>query len=70
MTIHNFDFGNSSMLSNCSYDDITQELTVTFTNGRSYTYEAVSINTYQDLTNAASAGKYFNQIKNNLKAKT
>ena len=70
MTIHNFDFGNSSMLSSCSYDDNTNELTVTFTNGRSYTYENVAINTYLELTNATSAGKFFNQIKNMLKVKT
>ena len=67
--IHNHDFTNSSMLSSCSYDDETHELTVTFTNGRSYAYEEVSINTYMDLKNAPSAGKYFNAVKGTLKVK-
>lgn len=65
MTIHNFQF-NSSMLSDCSYDSEANELTVTFNNGKSYTYVDVPFNTYVDLTNAKSAGQYFNSIKKGL----
>jgi hypothetical protein len=64
---HNFI--NSSMLSSCSYDDAEHEMTVVFSNGKSYTYAEVAFNTYMDLVNAPSAGKYFNQIKSGLKAK-
>lgn len=60
---------NSSMLHSASYDDENQELTVVFSNGKSYTYEEVSFNTYADLRDAPSAGKYFNMIKNTLKSK-
>lgn len=56
----------SSMLSRCSYDTETKELTVTFTNGKDYTYVDVEMPTYVDLVNAQSPGKYFNSIKNNL----
>lgn len=61
---------NSTMLQSASYNDETQELTVVFSNGKSYTYEEVSINTYMDLRDAPSAGRYFNSVKNNLKAKS
>lgn len=61
---------NSTMLQSASYDDETHELTVTFSNGKPYTYEEVSINTYMDLKDAPSAGKYFNSIKGTLKAKS
>lgn len=67
--IRNFQFENSSMLSDCSYDDDSSELTVTFTNGKSYVYEDVDKSVYDDLTNAASAGRYFNSIKGTLKVK-
>lgn len=61
---------NSTMLQSASYDDATQELTVVFSNGKSYTYEEVIINTYMDLRDAVSVGRYFNSVKNNLKAKS
>ncbi len=67
--IRNFQFENSSMLRNCSYDDETEELTVTFTNGKSYTYDDVSKDIYDNLTNAVSAGKYFNSVKQSLTVK-
>lgn len=63
---HNFEFENSSMLANCSYDDENKELTVTFRNGKSYTYIDVDKSTYNGLINADSAGKYFNSIKQSL----
>lgn len=67
--IKNFQFENSSMLSSCSYNDETEELTVTFQNGNDYTYEDVDRRIYDELTNAQSAGKYFNLIKKDLKVK-
>jgi hypothetical protein len=67
--IYNHTFEKSSFLASCSYDSDKQELTINFHNGRSYTYVEVSINTYNDLVNAKSAGIYFSQIKSELKLK-
>lgn len=67
--IKNYEFENSSMLAGCSYDTETKELTVTFTNGKPYTYEDVDYSIYNNLIEAASAGKYFNSIKKDLKIK-
>ncbi len=67
--IYNHEFIGSSMLASCEYNDETFELTVTFHNGKSYTYEDVIINTYQDLISAPSAGSYFNSHKKNFKVK-
>lgn len=67
--IRNFQFENSSMLSDCSYNDETEELTVTFTSGKSYTYTDVIKSVYDELINAKSAGKHFNSIKGQLKVK-
>lgn len=64
--IHNFKFENSSMLYSCSYDDENKELTVTFRNSKSYTYIDVDKSIYDGLIDAASAGKYFNAIKQSL----
>lgn len=66
---YNYDFPNSSMLASCDYDSQENELTVTFNNGKSYTYVDVDKSVYDDLINALSAGKYFNQIKSGLKQK-
>ena len=57
------------MLSDCSYNDETEELTVTFTSGKSYTYIDVPRRTYDELIEAKSAGKYFNNAKSSLKVK-
>jgi hypothetical protein len=67
--IRHYSFENSSMLKDCSYDDESEELTVTFTSGKSYTYIDVPRRTYDELIDAKSAGKYFNLIKNSLVAK-
>lgn len=65
MTIYQHEF-KSTMLANCSYNSDTQELTVTFQNGKDYIYKEVSINTYTDLIGAKSAGAYFSSIKKDL----
>jgi hypothetical protein len=68
MQMH-FQFENSSMLDHCSYDTDTDELTVVFVGGKSYTYQDVDRRIYDELTGAKSAGKYFNLIKKDLKVK-
>jgi len=67
--IYNCEFA-STMLQSATFNDETNELTVVFSNGKEYSYEEVSINTFMDLRDAPSAGKYFNQIKFGLKGKT
>lgn len=67
--IINFQFANSSMLDSANYNTDTQELTVEFNNGKSYTYMDVDKRTYDELIGAKSAGAYFNSIKKNLKVK-
>jgi hypothetical protein len=66
---HDFLFMQSSMLTGCSYDDETRELTVTFSNSKNYVYEDVDKSLYDGLTGAESAGRYFNSIKAGLKVK-
>ncbi len=66
---YNYQFENSSMLSSCSYDSEANELTVTFVNGRDYTYKDVEKSTYEELIGAPSPGKYFNSIKKDLQQK-
>lgn len=51
----------SSNLSSVGYEAETQTLYVTFTNGSTYTYEAVPEDVYQGLLSAESVGKYLNQ---------
>lgn len=63
---HSIDFIQSSMLTSASYDDETNELTVTFTGGKSYTYVDVPKDIYIALSTAPSAGKLFNSIKRDL----
>lgn len=54
------------MLAECSYNDETNELSVTFNNDRTYTYIDVDKNIYDDLITAKSPGKEFNRIKASL----
>lgn len=54
------------MLANAGYDTEEKELTVTFTNGRAYTYTDVEKSTYEELIGSKSAGGYFNSIKKGL----
>ena len=67
--IRDFQFTNSSMLASCYYDDETEELTVTFTNGKPYIYIDVPRRVYDELIEAKSAGKYFNNCKQSLTLK-
>lgn len=69
MTIYNHTFEDSSVIASASYNDEVSELTITFLNGRDYTYKDVLFNTYQDLIAAQSPGKYFAQIKKELQLK-
>jgi hypothetical protein len=64
--IYNHTFPESKMLSEASYDSDKQELSVTFSSGKEYTYIDVPKETYSDLINAPSAGRYFNAIKMGL----
>lgn len=66
---YNYDFPDSTMLASCEWNSTDNELTVTFKNGRSYVYVDVEKQTYDDLINATSAGRYFNSIKKDLKQK-
>lgn len=66
---YNYDFPDSAMLASCEYNANDNELTITFKNGRSYTYGDVEKQTYDDLINAPSAGRQFNMIKAGLKQK-
>lgn len=54
----------SSNLSEASYDPDTQELRITFNDGRTYSYSSVPASIYTGLQRAPSAGSYFHrQIK-------
>jgi hypothetical protein len=50
----------SSAIASCEYDAETQDLTVTFTNGRSYDLSGVPPDMFEGLCSASSAGSYFN----------
>jgi len=64
--IYNHEFKESSVIASASYNDESSELTITFLNGRDYTYKDVLFNTYQDMINSLSPGRYFAQIKKDL----
>lgn len=53
------DFTNSSSLSYAEYDTVDKVLTVMFTSGKPYRYADVPKEVYQELTEAKSAGKFF-----------
>ena len=52
---------SSSAITAATYDDDTGTLELTFTSGRSYTYQGVPQQVYDELCAAASAGTYFSQ---------
>lgn len=53
---------NSRCLSHAEYDTITKELTLTFTNGRTYVYDGVSEEAFNMLVTGESIGRKFNSI--------
>jgi lysyl-tRNA synthetase class 2 len=54
----------SSHIDEATYNPDTEELSITFTSGDTYTYSNVPAETYSGLTRAGSAGQYFHrQIK-------
>ena len=60
-TEDNFQAVQSSNLSDVVYDESTQVLTVTFTNGSVYTYDDVPEDVHQELMEASSKGSYFHE---------
>lgn len=50
----------SSAIAAVAYDQESEELTITFTGGNSYTYSDVPMSVYQGLMSAGSKGAYFN----------
>ena len=49
----------STALSSASYDPDSETLDITFTSGRSFTYEGVSQKVFEELRDAPSPGSYF-----------
>lgn len=56
-----FVFPASSHLRQAEYDPESEDLTVTFQDGRGYLYRNVERQTYRALTRASSAGAYFHR---------
>lgn len=50
---------NSSMLAHAEYDSDNQTLTLSFHNGRDYTYESVPEEEFAALAAAPSPGRYY-----------
>lgn len=50
----------SSAIGEAEYDDLLEELTITFKDGSQYTYESVPQDVFSSFMAAASAGQYFN----------
>jgi hypothetical protein len=63
---YDHEFKDSSAIASAHYNDETSEMTIYFMNSRDYVYKDVLFNTYQDLINSPSPGKYFASIKNDL----
>lgn len=49
----------SSMINSTTYNNETETLLVEFVDGREYSYDAISLNEYEEFTKAESQGKYF-----------
>lgn len=58
--IDTWEIENSSQLTKVVYDDVIQELTVTFVKGSIYKYANVPYNVFEALLDAESTGSYFN----------
>lgn len=54
-------FPGSKAISSATYDEQRQELTITFKSGRSYTYNSVPPDTYEQLSTADSPGRFWQQ---------
>ena len=52
---------NSSVIRNIEYDADAQVLDVTFVSGKTYAYDRVPADVYDDLEAAASKGEFFNR---------
>jgi hypothetical protein len=51
----------STAISQIEYDELSQELIVTFTSGRTYTYDSVPPAVYSQFLGAESKGQFFNE---------
>jgi hypothetical protein len=52
----------STNLASVTYDEETQELTITFRSGSTYVYSAVPLWVYNGLVTTIDPGGYFNQV--------
>lgn len=68
MTIRTHTF-ESAMLARGEYNDETEEMTITFANGKDYVYINVPKQIWDELISANSAGRYFNLAKQTLTMK-
>lgn len=56
-----FLFARSSNLESADYDPETEDLSITFQSGGTYTYHGVPPSVYRGLTLAGSAGQFFHR---------
>jgi len=63
MVQETFVFRGSSNLQDATYDPDVENLTITFQSGDSYLYFNVPPSVYRALTQASSAGQYWNRQK-------
>lgn len=59
MTVETFNPARSTFVTQIEYDDEIEDLTVTFTDGKAFTYHGVSKSTYRNFTLAPSVGGFF-----------
>lgn len=59
---------DSSLIKESEYDSAKRVLTITFGNGKRFTYKNVPADVYSGLTKAESAGKYFHTHIKTFKA--
>ncbi|MCC7391598.1 KTSC domain-containing protein [Candidatus Sumerlaeota bacterium] len=52
---------SSTAIDEISYDEQRAQLRITFKSGRTYVYDGVGIDTYEELLSADSQGRYFNR---------
>lgn len=62
MAKHSKDLPHSTSISNCSYDDLTKEMHITFASGGRHKFNDVTKDVYDGLANAESPGKHFHQF--------